>query len=139
MSLPVTGTGIGQRRNMHRSRSVHAHLSIRMRLYYTPKTIKFQVFLGKYTIFVNYAHFYVNIVMLTTQLYIKSCFAIFDYLTRYRALFIMVALNVVFAIFLALCKIGVILSYPYLKFVQLNEIPFSSCVFRDFFLLLSVR
>ena len=31
--------------------------------YYTPKTFEFQVFLGVITIFVNYAHFYVNIIM----------------------------------------------------------------------------
>lgn len=31
--------------------------------YYTPKTFEFQVFLGVFTIFVNYAHFYVNIIM----------------------------------------------------------------------------
>jgi len=31
--------------------------------YYTPKTIEIQVFLDKITIFVDYAHFYVNIIM----------------------------------------------------------------------------
>ena len=37
--------------------------SCRLLQYYTPKTSEIQVFLGEITIFVNYAHFYVNIIM----------------------------------------------------------------------------
>jgi hypothetical protein len=36
-----------------------------MHRYYTPKPIEFQAVLAIFTIFVNYADFYVNIIMLT--------------------------------------------------------------------------
>ena len=36
--------------------------------YYTPKTLKIQAVLAIFTIFVNYADFYVNIIMLTTAI-----------------------------------------------------------------------
>ena len=50
--------------------------------YYTPKLAKFQENLSIFTIFVYYAYFYVNIIMLTYKTKTFILFAIFNYFSR---------------------------------------------------------
>ena len=47
--------------------------------YYTPKPIEFQAVLAIFTIFVNYADFYVNIIMSTDATANPDFFAVFNY------------------------------------------------------------
>ena len=68
-----------------------------MHEYYTPKTLKIQAVLYIFTIFVNYADFYVNIVMLTAAIISLSEFTILYYLSRCSAYEVACTLNVVFA------------------------------------------
>ena len=51
--------------------------------YYTPKTIEFQDILAIFTIFVDYANFYVNIIMSTGATIRKQYFIIFNYYPKY--------------------------------------------------------
>ena len=73
----------------------------RLHEYYTPKSIIFQGFLFKITIFVNYADFYVNIIMLTNTTDLAGLFVIFNYFAIYRAPNYGAPLNVEFAAKLA--------------------------------------
>jgi len=70
-----------------------------MHEYYTPKTIIFQAKLLKITIFVDYASFYVNAIMLTFTTRYKIIFIFFDYFSIYRVQDFWRKLNLVFAAF----------------------------------------
>ena len=89
--------------------------------YYTPKSIIFQEFLFIFTIFVNYADFYVNIIMLTAATNIKLAFIKFNYFAIYWARKMRLLLNIEFASNLA--KMYRWVKYIYLPryFVQLND------------------
>jgi len=50
--------------------------------YYTPKLAKFQGNLSIFTIFVYYADFYVNIIMLTDETKFFNFFTILNYFSR---------------------------------------------------------
>jgi hypothetical protein len=69
--------------------------------YYTPKTSEFQAVLSIFTIFVDYADIYVNMVMSTTATMHYIRFTIFDDFSRCRGAFERAALNVVYAGILA--------------------------------------
>ena len=55
-----------------------------MHEYYTPKVTKFQADLSIFTIFVDYADFYVNMVMSTKATVRRAFFTIFDDSSRCR-------------------------------------------------------
>ena len=75
--------------------------------YYTPKPTKFQGILVIFTIFVNYADFYVNIIMSTQITSPIHFFIIFDYFATYCAPIQASALNIGYASFLSLLHHGV--------------------------------
>ena len=68
-----------------------------MHKYYTPKSPIFQAVLSIFTIFVNYADFYVNMVMLTAATTAESSFVIFDDFSRCGVAVAYAILNIVFA------------------------------------------
>ena len=80
--------------------------------------------MGKIAIFVDYAHFYVNIIMSTEDTMVRCCFIILNYLTRYSLRAATAAQNVVFASFPALRTQRVRIIYPSSIFVQLNHSDF---------------
>ena len=99
-------------------------LQIRLHEYYTPKPPEIQAVLVIFTIFVNYADFYVNIIMLTCAIAHLRSFIIFDDISRCCGVEIKQILNVVFASNLARYKYWVNYIYLTNEFVQLNDRPF---------------
>jgi len=87
--------------------------------YYTPKSTEFQAILYIFTIFVDYADFYVNIVMSTQTTDATDEFTIFDDFSRCRVNILAVALNIVYARILSYCAQWVKIIYPLGAFVQL--------------------
>ena len=93
-----------------------------------------QGILSIFTIFVNYADFYVNIIMSTEETKYTMRFTIFDYLSTYRAGAKTAALHVDFArIPSKICR-QVNLIYLPLIFVQLNDRQEFYIRFPSFFL-----
>ena len=110
---------------MHTENGCKKQTQNRLHEYYTPISVIFQAFLYIFTIFVNYADFYVNIIMLTLTTEKKEIFAFFNYSAICRVAIHLETLNVVFASFLASFLQRVNFSYPLQIFVQLNDTPFS--------------
>ena len=71
--------------------------------YYTPKFTQFQAILAKLPFFVDYAGFYVNIFMSTSELAARFRLSFSTFLTTYRVSLVPIILNIDFAIFLAGC------------------------------------
>ena len=69
--------------SVKRSKRAHDPCIYILHEYYTPKALKIQAVLSIFTFFVNYADFYVNIIMLTPSTKAQKKFAIFNYLARY--------------------------------------------------------
>ena len=64
-TLPSSCYGTKQKQSIHEKgkRGIKSPNSITLHEYYTPKAIKIQASLAIFTIFVDYAQFYVNIIM----------------------------------------------------------------------------
>ena len=90
-----------------------------MHEYYTPKSTEFQAVLYIFTIFVDYADFYVNIVMSTQTTDVTDGFTIFDDFSRCRVNIFLATLNVVYARILSYFAGWVKEVYPPCAFVQL--------------------
>ena len=114
-------------------------LQITMHKYYTPKTLVFQAVLSIFTIFVNYADFYVNIVMSTEVTAPPQLFIIFCDISRCGVKFSLFTLNVVFAGFPAKTLRQVNYIYRKVIFVQLNDAPSFLYRFFDPFLHLNLK
>jgi hypothetical protein len=110
---------------MHPQKGCKKLTQNRLHEYYTPISVIFQAFLYIFTIFVDYADFYVNIIMLTLATQMGPIFAFFNYLAICRVTSRPKTLNIVFASFPARFAQRVNLSYPLQIFVQLNDTPFS--------------
>ena len=92
-----------------------------MHEYYTSKTTKKQAYLAIFTIFVNYADFYVNIIM-STAATIPSINLPKTILSPYIAqASVTKTLNIDYAGFLSFSLHEVNLVYPPSVFVQLNQ------------------
>ena len=97
-----------------------------MHEYYTPISNKMQGFLVIFTIFVDYDHFYVNMIMSTkTTILCENIQNLFK-IRRYWACAKSCLLNIDFAICLAKLFARVKITYLYGNFVQLNDKTFSS-------------
>lgn len=83
--------------------------------------MKIQVNLYIFTIFVDYADFYVNTIMSTSATGSMCSFIIFNYFSRYRTNSGIVTLNIVFASIPACSAHRVNFIYPVRSFVQLNQ------------------
>ena len=110
-----------------------------MHKYYTPKTLVFQGVLSIFTIFVNYADFYVNIVMLTDATSLVQFFIILYDISRCRVMNLFSILNVVLARNPAKIIHEVNIIYLQLIFVQLNDEPLFSYLIFDAFLHLRLK
>lgn len=99
-----------------------------MHEYYTPKSIQFQAILGKITIFVNYADFYVNIIMLTASTDSPPRFTISYYFAICCVSVSSSTLNIDFARIPAHIIVWVNFVYPYDQFVHFTK----PCIFGAF-------
>ena len=90
-----------------------------MHEYYTPKSTEFQAILYIFTIFVDYADFYVNIVMSTQATNVTDGFTIFDDFPRCRGNIFLATQNIVHARVLSYRAGQVNEAYPPCPFVQL--------------------
>lgn len=84
----------------------------RLHEYYTPKPLKFQGILAIFTIFVDYADFYVNIIMSTFATGKTLVFIIFNFSARFRPMFTIWTLNVVYESSPATSPAQVNIIYP---------------------------
>ena len=92
-----------------------------MHQYYTPKAFCFQAFLNSFAIFVNYAEFYVNAVMLTAATNWTRYLIIRSTPATSSASIVDLTLNVDFEGNLASFDLRVNSIYAIVKFVQVNE------------------